>query len=268
TWSVPRALDQVIAPLNRWVMAEAARNPDLADMATTLTVLVLRGRRYVCGHVGDSRLYLLRDGHLTQLTLDHVWDHPELKNVLSRAVGLDRHFILDLSDGELKEGDCFLLCSDGVWGVLGDEKLCETMLAHSDAQELSAALVTQALAAGGQDNASAVVVRVDELPSQNLRDSLEGSARLPLPPRFCPGKEIDGLRIDEILHDSRSTLVYRVTEMHSGQQLVLKTLPPELADDSQQIRSLIMEEWRARRIVSPFVAQLVSNDRRSFLYYL
>ena len=268
TWSVPRALDRVIAPLNRWVMAEAARNSDLADMATTLTVLVLRGRRYVCAHVGDSRLYLLRDGTLSQLTLDHVWDHPELKNVLSRAVGLDRHFLLDLSDGELKEGDCFLLCSDGVWGVLGDERMREIMLANPDAQPLAAALVTLALAVGGEDNASAIVVRVDELPSQNLRDSLEGSARLPLPPRFNPGKEIDGLRIDEILHDSRSTLLYRVTDMISGQQLVLKTLTPEMADDREQIRSLIMEEWRARRIISPFVAQLVSNDRRSFLYYL
>jgi hypothetical protein len=84
-------------------------------MATTLTALVLRGRRYICAHVGDSRLYLLRDGVCTRLTSDHVWEHPELKNVLSRAVGLDRHLQLDFFDGELQVGDCFLLCSDGVW---------------------------------------------------------------------------------------------------------------------------------------------------------
>jgi serine/threonine protein phosphatase PrpC len=71
-------------------------------MATTLTVLVLRGRRYVCAHVGDSRLYLLRDGVCTRLTSDHVWEHPELKNVLSRAVGLDRHFQLDFLDGDCR----------------------------------------------------------------------------------------------------------------------------------------------------------------------
>ncbi|WP_300339200.1 bifunctional protein-serine/threonine kinase/phosphatase [Accumulibacter sp.] len=268
TWSVPHALEKVVVPLNRWVMAEAGRQPELTGMATTLTMLVLRGRRYVSGHVGDSRLYLLRDGGCTQLTVDHLWEHPELKNVLSRAVGLDRHFRIDFADGELKEGDCFLLCSDGVWGVLGDARIRATLLAHPDAQQAAASLTSLALAAGGQDNASAVVARIDELPPENLRDSLEGTARLPLPPLFKPGQEIDGLLIDEVLHDSRATLLYRVTDQASGQQLVLKTLRPELADDPDEIRALIMEEWRGRRISSPFFAQLLPADRRSCLYYL
>jgi serine/threonine protein phosphatase PrpC len=102
TWSVPHALEKVVVALNRWVMAEAGRQPELTGMATTLTTLVLRGRRYISAHVGDSRLYLLRDGVCTRLTSDHLWEHPELKNVLSRAVGLDRHFQLDFADGELK----------------------------------------------------------------------------------------------------------------------------------------------------------------------
>ncbi|SBT05155.1 Protein serine/threonine phosphatase [Candidatus Accumulibacter aalborgensis] len=268
TWSVPHALEKVVVPLNRWVMAEAGRQPDLAGMATTLTVLVLRGRRYVCAHVGDSRLYLLRDGVCTRLTSDHVWDHPELRSVLSRAVGLDRHFQLDFFDGELQQGDCFLLCSDGVWGPLGSGRIRAALLAHPDAQQAAASLTSLALASDGQDNASAVVLRVTALPPENLRDSLEGTARLPLPPRFKPGQEFDGLHIDEVLHDSRATLLYRVTDPLSGQQLVLKTLRPELADDAEEIRALIMEEWRARRIVSPFFAQLVPAERRSCLYYL
>lgn len=203
-----------------------------------------------------------------QLTVDHVWEHPELKNVLSRAVGLDRHFQLDFADGELQEGDCFLLCSDGVWGVLGDARIRETLLAQLDAQQAAASLVSLALAAGGEDNASAVVARIEQLPPLNLRDSLEGTARLPLPPRFKPGQTFDGLRIEEVLHDSRATLLYRVTDVDSGQPLVLKTLRPELADDADEIRALIMEEWRARRVVSPFFAQLIPAEGRSCLYYL
>ncbi|WP_300454649.1 bifunctional protein-serine/threonine kinase/phosphatase [Accumulibacter sp.] len=268
TWSVPHALERVVVALNRWVMAEAGRQPELAGMATTLTALVLRGRRYVCAHVGDSRLYLLRLGVCTRLTRDHVWEHPELRNVLSRAVGLDRHFQLDFLDGELQEGDCFLLCSDGVWGALEEARLRAVLLAHSDAQQAAASIASLALACGGQDNASAVVLRVTALPAQNLRDALAGTARLPLPPRFKPGQEIDGLRIDEIMHDSRATLLYRVTDRVSGQALVLKTLRPQLADDPDEIRALIMEEWLARRIVSPFFAQLVPAERRSCLYYL
>ena len=268
TWSVPHALEKVVVPLNRWVMAEAGRQPELAGMATTLTTLVLRGRRYVCAHVGDSRLYLLRDGVCRRLTTDHVWEHPELRNVLSRAVGLDRHFDLDFVDGELQEGDCFLLCSDGVWGVLDKQRICGVLIAHPDAQQAAASLTSLALASGSQDNASAVVLRVAELPAENLRDSLEGTSRLPLPPRFKPGQTFDGLRIDEVLHDSRATLLYRVTDLLSGQPLVLKTLRPELADDADEIRALIMEEWRARRIVSPFFPQLLPAERRSCLYYL
>lgn len=268
TWSVPRALDKVIVPLNQWVMAEAGRHPELSGMATTLTALVVRGCRYVFAHVGDTRLYLLRQGSLAQLTVDHVWDHPELKNVLSRAVGLDRHFLLDLSDGEVLEGDVFLLCSDGVWGVLEDRCIKEALLAGDNVQEIASDLVNLALAAGGQDNASAVVLRIDELPSLNLRDSFEGAAGLPLPPRLTPGKSIDGFLAKELLHDSRTTLLYRVIDKNSGQQLVLKTLQPEMADDEDEIRSLIMEEWRARRVVSPFFAQALPTDRRSYLYYL
>ncbi len=274
TWSVPHALDKVLVPLNRWVMAEAGRQPELAGMATTLSALVLRGRRYVLAHIGDSRIYLLRDGVCTQLTVDHIWEHPELKNVLSRAVGLDRHFQPDFADGELREGDCFLLCSDGVWGVLGDGRMRETLLAHPDPQQAAASLCSLALAAGGQDNASAVVARIETLPPQNLRDSLEGVARLPLPPRFKVGQEcrerqeFDGLLIEEVLHDSRATLLYRVKDNETGQQLVMKTLRPELADDADEIRALIMEEWRARRVVSPFFAQWVPAERRSCLYYL
>jgi hypothetical protein len=177
--------------------------------------------------------------------------------VLSRAVGLDRHFHLDFADGELQVGDCFLLCSDGVWGVLDKQRICGVLIAHPDAQQAAASLTSLALASGSQDNASAVVLRVAELPAENLRDSLEGTSRLPLPPRSSLARPSTALRIDEVLHDSRATLLYRVTDQFSGQPLVLKTLRPELADDAEEIRALIMEEWRARRIVSPFFAQLL-----------
>lgn len=268
TWSVPHALDRVVGPLNRWVLAEGGRQPELAGMATTLSVLVLRGRRYVLAHVGDSRIYLLREGRLDCLTEDHVWEHPELKNVLSRAVGLDRHFRLDFADGELQPGDCFLLCTDGVWGALDDARLRETLLAHPGAQAAAAALCSLALAAGGRDNASAVVLRVEALPTAGLRDALAETARLPLPPLLKPGQTLDGLVIDERLHASRASLLYRVHDRASGQAAVLKTLPPACADDAEAMRGLIMEEWRVRRVVSPFFAQHVPVAQRSCLYFL
>jgi serine/threonine protein phosphatase PrpC len=268
TWGVHRAIDKVMIALNRWLLSQSARDPELAGMATTLSAVVLRGRRYYSAHIGDSRIYLLRAGKLLRLTVDHLWDHPELKNVLSRAVGLDAHLLLDYAEGELEAGDRFVLLSDGVWGALPEAAMVKVLLDQPDPQAAAASLTSLALASGGQDNASAVVVDVQALPALNLRDSLENKARLPLPPKLKPGLEIDGLEVEEVLHDSRVTLLYRVRDRKSGQRLVLKTLRPECAGDNEEISGLIMEEWRARRVISPFFPQVVPADERSCLYFL
>lgn len=268
TWAVPRAIEAVADALNRWVIAEAGRNAELAGMATTLSALVLRGRRYYTAHIGDSRIYRLHEGRLQLLTTDHVWEHPELNNVLSRAVGLDPRLLLDFGEGEMAVGDRFLLISDGVWGILPDPLMAEVLLDHPEPQAAAAALASLALAQGGHDNASAVVVDVMALPPANLRDSLEADARLPLPPRLKPGHELDGLVVEEMLHDSRETLLYRVRDAATGQQLVLKTLQPALENDAATRSALLMEEWRARRVVSAFFPQVVPSPEKSCLYYL
>jgi serine/threonine protein phosphatase PrpC len=268
TWGVPRAIETVTTALNRWVIAEGSRNAELSGMATTLSVLVLRGRRFVTAHIGDSRIYRLSEGRLQQMTVDHTWEHPELNNVLSRAIGLDPRVLMDFSDGELAAHDRFLLVSDGVWGVLPDALMTEVLLDHPDPQSAAASLTSLALAHGGHDNATAVVVDVLALPPASLRDSLESAASLPLPHRLKIGHELDGLIVEEILHDARETLLYRMRNPRNGQQLVLKTLQPAMEGDQGAIAALLMEEWRARRVVSPFFAQVVPAEQRSCLYYL
>jgi len=268
TWSIPHAIETVTTALNRWVIAEGSRNAELAGMATTLSVIVLRGRRYYIAHIGDSRVYRLHDGKLLPLTVDHTWEHPELNNVLSRAIGLDPRVLLDFSDGDLAVHDRFLLVSDGVWGVLPDALIAKVLLDHPEPQAAAAALTSLALAQGGHDNATAVVVDVLALPPGSLRDSLESAARLPLPHRLRVGHELDGLIVEEILHDARETLLYRVRNPRSGQQLVLKTLQPVMEGDAGATAALLMEEWRARRVVSPFFPQVVPAEDKSGLYYL
>ncbi len=268
TWAVPRAIETVTTALNRWVIAEGSRNAELAGMATTLSAVVLRGRRFYTAHIGDSRIYRLQEGRLQQLTVDHIWEHPELNNVLSRAIGLDPRLLLDFADGELALDDRFLLVSDGVWGALPDALMTEVLLDHPEPQAAAAALTSLAVAQGGHDNASAVVVDVLALPPASLRDSLAGAASLPLPPRLKVGHELDGLRVEDVLHDSRQTLLYRVSNPRNGQQLVLKTLQPDMSGDPAVTAALLMEEWRARRVVSPYFPQVVPAEQRSCLYYL
>ena len=268
TWSVPRAIETVTTALNRWVIAEAGRNAELTGMATTLSALVVRGRRFYTAHIGDSRIYRLQGGRLACLTIDHTWEHPELSNVLSRAIGLDPRVLMDFADGELAVDDRFLLVSDGVWGVLPDALMREVLLDHPEPQAAAAALTSLALAQGGHDNASAVVLDILMLPPAGLRDSLESVASLPLPNRLKPGHQLDDLIVEAVLHDARETLLYRVRHRRNDQMLVLKTLQPALNGDADAAAALLMEEWRARRVVSPFFPQVVPADQRSCLYYL
>ncbi len=271
TWSVPMALDRVLNANNRWLIAQGAAHRELAGMATTLSALVLRGARYYAAHIGDSRIYLLRNGQFARLTTDHVWDRPDMHHVLSRAIGLDAHLAMDYAEDHLWAGDVFLLVSDGVWEPLGDRAMRDLLLARqNDCQAAAEALAEAALARGGQDNASALVVRVVHPGADRLPESLASGTRLPLPPRARPGQAIDGLEVVEILHDSRATLLYKVRQQGSGQILVLKTLQPALQGDAEQCARLVSEEWLGRRVLSHYFPQVLplAPAQRSYLYYV
>ncbi|HLA36455.1 MAG TPA: bifunctional protein-serine/threonine kinase/phosphatase [Rhodocyclaceae bacterium] len=265
TWGVAKSLDTVLGAINRWLLAYAHKAREYAGMATTLSAVVLRGSRYHLAHVGDSRIYLLRGGVLSQLTEDHTWEHPEFANVLRRAIGLDAHLTIDHADGESMQGDRFVLLTDGVWGTLGEAGVLELLARHPGAEAAADALALEAIRRGSVDNCSALVADVLAVPQGDLRDMLSQAQSLPLLPRLKPGQRIDGLEVIEVLHESRLTLLYRVRL--GNESLVLKTLRPEI-DDAESIAALGHEEWLARRVVAPCFPQVVGHPARAHLYYL
>ena len=273
TWSVQRAVDTVANTLNRWLIAQqpaqsSEQNSGGGAMATTLSALILRGHRYYLAHVGDTRVYLLRDGQLRQLTHDHVWEHPDLRHVLTRAVGLDPHLVLDYASDELLAGDVFLLLSDGVWEPLGEAVLRKLLTVDVEPIKAAELLTREALAAGGRDNASAIVIRIDQLADENLRDALAHHEQLPLPKRLHAGDMIDCYRIGERLHESRVTVLYKA-RTKDGDSVVIKTLKPELGDDQLAIAGLLTEEWLLRRLSPELFPQVLGlASQRSFLYYV
>ena len=269
-WDIPVSLDRVLNAINRWLVAQSSAHPERDGMATTLSVLALRRRYYTIAHIGDTRIYLLRQGKLTRLTTDHVWDRPEMRHVLTRAVGLDRHLSLDYSDGELQPGDRFLLVSDGVWQPLGDKVLAEGLQQCTDPDQTARELCEAALTAGSQDNVSAAIIEVVQIPDVNLEDSSEQTQSLRPPPRLGTGTAIDGYTVLEILHESRVTILYKVRDEETGNTYVLKTLTPDMADDDNERAALVHEEWLMRRVVARFFPQYVAvkPERRSYLYFL
>jgi serine/threonine protein phosphatase PrpC len=291
TWPVTKALDKVLQATNSWVQHQGTISPALQGMASTLTCVVLRGNSYYFAHVGDTRLYLLRNQVLTRLTTDHVWDRPEMQHVLTRAMGLDTHLTLDQGMGELRLQDVFLLVSDGVWGSLKEYDLqaalldmlantlpaSATLAASAEASghantQCAEKLIQAALAAGARDNVSALVLHVAALPEKNLRDALTDSQNLPLPPKLKYGQTIDGYVIETLIHSSKTTLVYRVVDprlpFSAQNKMVLKTLHPDCADDARERSAFAHEEWLAKRAVARFFPQVITPAHKNYLYYL
>lgn len=272
TWPVTQSLDRVIKAINSWVQKQGTVRSELAGMATTLTAVVLRGSFYYFSHVGDTRLYLLRGGTLTRLTTDHVWDRPEMQHVLTRAVGLDSRLAIDHGMGELRERDVLLLASDGVWARTTEYDmtlfLSQLALGQAAPTVIAEALVDAALAAGSTDNCSALVLKIEALPEENLRDAVSVSSQLPVPPKLKPGQTIDGYTVEALIHASQATMLYRVTDPKSQRQLVLKTLHPDRGNDAQERSAFAHEEWLAKRVVARFFPQVIAPEQKNYLYYL
>ena len=270
TWQPPAALDKVISAANRWLISQANANRDLAGMATTLSLIILRGQRYYSAHVGDTRIYLLRDGTLKQLTTDHVWDRPDMRHVLKRAVGLDAHLAIDFAEGALQVGDVFALMSDGAWEALGEKAIHEGLSKFNSVQMVAEHLTKTALNLQSADNSTAVIIKITELGADSLSERIADGKHLALPPKLSINALIDDFEVLEILHESRASLLYKVRQIDTNQIFVLKTLQPLLANDLESCNGLLNEEWLGKRVVSQYVPQVLplSMEKRSKLYFV
>ena len=263
TWPIAQSLDRLLLAQNRWLQAGAQGQP----LLTTLTALVLRGHRYTLAHVGDCRAYHLRGQTLSCLTEDHVWQQPGMQHVLTRALGLEAHLIVDFHEGDLQIGDCFLLVSDGVWACLGDAAIRRILLDEANPMSAAHALIQAAHLAGSQDNASALLVRVDALPDKPLADALAEVAGWPVPPRLKEGQMFEGWQVEQRLTISQQSWLYRVRD-GAGRPWLLKTLAPGQQGDTQAMQALLMEEWFLRRVAGRAFVELHPLPQRQHLYYV
>ena len=173
-----RNLTDAVKEVNLELWNRQEQDASLTGMGTTLSVIWAAPDRMLIAHVGDSRVYLLRDGEFRQVTDDHsmVADmvrrgllteeqaatHP-MRNYITRAVGTEPDIDVDLIEMERKPGDRWLVCSDGLHGLVDREKLAE-LTAGEDPEEAADQMIREALDRGGRDNVSLVLV-LDETPA-------------------------------------------------------------------------------------------------------
>lgn len=169
------SLGSAVQRANEQLRVMVEEDPQLEGMGTTLTALLWTGQRLGLVHVGDSRAYLLRDGVLTQITQDHTWvqrlvdegriteeeatTHPQ-RALLMRALGSGDHVEPDLSIREVRPGDRYLICSDGLSGVVSHQTLEDALASYQGPQETVQELIQLALRGGGPDNITCIVADV------------------------------------------------------------------------------------------------------------
>jgi serine/threonine protein phosphatase PrpC len=264
TWEATVALDRLISAQNAWLANHNRRSSDGAAL-TTLTALALQGQTWTLAHVGDTRAWLLRDGpqgtELSQLSQDHALDHPDRRNQLTRAVGLDDVVRVDYAQGEVRLGDVFVLTSDGVHGVLKPHRLAE-LARTGGAQQAADALVQAALAAGSRDNASALVIHVTGLDARQLHDELGDGRRLPVPPLWKVGEVVDGYTITAKVADTGVHVLYQARAAEPAGLVAIKTLHPSRASDPEERAMLAHEAWLGQRVTALGDAGLVRVHAR------
>jgi protein phosphatase len=175
TFSDTRSVLTAMKSANRAVIERAAAEREKAGMGTTLTALHVRDSAMFVAHVGDSRLYRLRDGQLSQITRDHTvaqdmidtgkltkeaaMQHPA-SSMLTRSLGSRADVEVDLIEDQLAPGDLLMLCSDGLTGMITDGDLSAILAQPKPLEHIAAELIEAANLRGGLDNITALLVRI------------------------------------------------------------------------------------------------------------
>ena len=268
TLGIQRNSARTIEAFNSWAHAVGSRDPSLTGMATTLTALVLRGRRVHVIHVGDTRAYRWRDGALDRMTTDHAMAGAGLRHILTRAVGADESIRIDYASDTVRLYDRYLLCSDGIHGGVSDNTLRAILAQLNAPDETARELVAAGLAARTGDNATALVIDVIGLPPADPADLAFATAGLALLPVPKVGATIDGFHLRAMLADGRYTRVFEADDTIDKRRVVLK-FPKAITGAEGVLRDAFLREaWIAARIRSPWIGETIelSPERQTALY--
>ena len=276
SWGVKKSTTQVLTALNRWLFGQGRSFTDAQKgYVSTFSSVIFKSQTAHIFHVGDSRIYRLRDNDLEQLTRDHTTFISEEQSYLARAMGLDVKLDVDYRSVDLEIGDIFFLSTDGIHDFVKDRDLrsvLRTLVGEASEQKFDDCcvnLVEIALENSSRDNLSCQVLRVDSFPKQSIDDISRKLSELPFPPALESGMILDGYRIDRELHASSRSQVYLVCDIDTDQRYCMKTPSVNFDDDLAYIDRFVMESWIGNRIDNPHVAKVVGSEKsKSCLYYL
>ncbi|NPA29852.1 MAG: bifunctional protein-serine/threonine kinase/phosphatase [Epsilonproteobacteria bacterium] len=257
SWSVEKSLQRFIEGINAILYREGIEEYESPEYVTTLSIVVIEGSRLYGANVGDSPIWLYRDGKLQELSFAHVSDEKGMAHVLTQAVGLDERVEPYFFENNLQVGDRLLLASDGL------EKVLEPIEIEKKLKLGAASLVKVASKKVNDnlpDDTTAVVI---EVVGQSQTRALK-EQKLPIPTRLQKGDSIDGYRlIKPLIQNGRTWLAEK-----KGVKYVLKFPPLEAIDDEKQLDLFVREAWNASRLKAGFFPKAVIPKNRTLRYYV
>lgn len=257
SWTMEKSILHFIENINRVLFLESMEDYEREELVTTLTMVVIEGDRLYGVNVGDSRIYLDRDGVFVQLSRDHCMDEEGMENVLTSAIGLEETVSAYYFENNLLAGDKILLCSDGLYNELSDEELAHDI-------NMGASFLVKKASKKNNDNladdTTAVVLEIKEL---DLRLQLKQS-KLIVQEKYRVNDVIDGyLLIKSLIQNERTWLCEK-----RGLKYVMKFVPFEAVDDELQLDFFVKEVWMAKRLKAGFFPKAVVPKNRTHRYYI
>ena len=257
-WPAGKAVEEIMRHLNGRFHQEGMARFEATELATTCAAVALEGDRLHALNLGDSRVYLWREGVLRQLSTDHREPHPGRSHVLTRAMGLSEEFAPARMELPLLAGDVVLLCTDGVSDVLDDEALRRLLAAGTRATGI-AAEVRRRATDETRDDVSVITLRILETGP----DRRSAEKALLVPETLKAGDIIDGFTLRQSFRASdRIWLAAR-----AGEPFVLKFAPREAATNESALTAFIREVWNATQLKSEFFPDAFVPDDATARYY-
>jgi serine/threonine protein phosphatase PrpC/predicted Ser/Thr protein kinase len=270
--SVKNSALQVINATNSWLHNLTQQSQYRYDKdrgyVCTLSALIIKSTTAHILHVGDSRIYHLRNNKLEQLTQDHRHWISETESYLSRALGIHPHVDIDYQALPIERGDIFILATDGVYEFVDQTFIINSVHEqHQDLNKAAEAIVAEAYENGSDDNLTIQILRIDELATTDANEIYEQLNDLPFPPILEARAEFDGYQIIREIHATSRSHVYLAIDTETKKQVVIKTPSIDLRSDTAYLERFLMEEWIARRINSAQVLKpCLQTRKRNYIY--
>jgi serine/threonine protein phosphatase PrpC len=268
TLGVRRRAARALEAANSWIYNQGRVDPARSGMSCAFSSIILSRRLCHVMHIGDTRAYRLSEGRLERLTTDHVAGRGDLAHVLNRAIGFEEFARFDYASVALRQHDRLLVCSDGVHGVLADHRLQELLGERTPPEESARSLVDAALAAGSNDNTTALVLDVVDLPPADRDELTHSISSLPILDLPSSGDVIDDFVLGEALSDGRYSRLFKATDKQHGREVVLKFPHPRVAGEGSYRLAFVREAWVAARVRSLWIGEIVElpAERQTRLY--